>query len=58
MEKSIPLFTNLGATYRIAEGDNLADGFEELHADEMDIAGVLLAFNPGLDRRHAGGDQR
>jgi hypothetical protein len=58
LEKSVPLFTNLGATYRIAEGDNLTNGFEELHADEMDIAGVLLAFNPSLDRRHACGHQR
>ncbi len=56
MEKSVPLLTKLGATYRIAEGDNLSDGLEELNADEMDIAGVLFAFNSGLDRRHAGGD--
>jgi hypothetical protein len=36
----------------------LADGFEEFNADEMHIAGVLLSFNPCLNRRHAGGDQR
>ena len=56
MEKSVPLLTKLGVIYRIAEGDNLADGFEELNADEMDTAGVLLALDSGLDRRHAGGD--
>jgi hypothetical protein len=56
LEKSVPLLTKLGVIYRIAEGDNLADGFEELNAEEMDIAGVLLALDSGLDRRHAGGD--
>ena len=55
---SIPLLTKLGAIYRIAEGNKSADGLEEFHADEVHIAGVLLAFNPGLDRWHAGGDKR
>ena len=57
MEKSVPLLTKLGATYRIAEGDNLSDGLEELNADEVDVAGVLLAFDPGLKGGHAGGDE-
>jgi hypothetical protein len=55
---SVPLLTKLGAIYRIAEGNKSADGLEEFHADEVHIASVLLAFNPGLNRRHAGGDQR
>lgn len=36
----------------------LTDGFEELDADEVHIAGVLLSLDPSLNRRHASGNQR
>jgi hypothetical protein len=58
LDKWIPLLTKLGAIYRIWEEGVLADGLEELHADEVHVTGVLLSFNTGLNRRHAGGNQR
>jgi hypothetical protein len=39
-EKSVPLLTNFRAIYRITEGGSLAEGFEELNADQMHVAGV------------------
>jgi hypothetical protein len=34
-----------------------SDGFEELDADEMDVAGFLLTFYASLNRRHPRRDQ-
>ena len=51
-------FDQVRCDFQDCGGCSLTDGFEELNTDEMDVAGVLLALNPGLDRRHAGRDER
>jgi hypothetical protein len=46
-----------GCDLQDSGGNNLADGFQELYADQMYVAGVLFSFDPRLNGWHAGGHQ-